>query len=572
MTTMIGCISPASANAEESISTLRYCQVSKNIKCQPTVNLDPKDAMILKLQSQLDCMKQLLLRANSGESVSNELQKLGFLNASAGEDNLVASEDLDSTGTDTHLSEEVELEIQRRTEILKQQYSDEIKAMHVEMEALKAQVQKQTESEAEGKKAVTSSEDERVKQKLSELERQHEKAMATLLEELTLAKQVSTQHSKAEEEENTLSASAQSEESKQLLSRTINTLASSFLVGEHVEPESSKEARDRLFHSQQLELKRRENEEEQMQLQAKTEAKIEVDRETEYSDSFVEDDEEANYELDAKLRDELLDELQSMKREMEFYKQVSLHSLGVQGDETVLERIRRNARYDDDACVWYLPPDYLADYRLHQLIIKSHSNTHSLLGVGSLAALSSRRSAQPRQHVAPLSSAITSRRNSSEAEIELAIVEPKPKRRSSRLEPLAVDKSRRQSVEEAIRLNETDSEKTNALEEMSQFEQALAKAPSLVSGQVFHATRTTFDEQQQQQAESKEETDPRWQQFEATLARASALPARATFKPLSTQTPGSTSALKCKDENRQQRNQEQFAPLGVDLSALPELR
>ena len=45
-TCMIANISPACYNYEETLSTLRYADRAKQIKNKPTINEDPKDAML----------------------------------------------------------------------------------------------------------------------------------------------------------------------------------------------------------------------------------------------------------------------------------------------------------------------------------------------------------------------------------------------------------------------------------------------------------------------------------------------------------------------------------------------
>jgi len=45
-TVMIANIGPADWNFDETISTLRYANRAKNIKCKPKINEDPKDAML----------------------------------------------------------------------------------------------------------------------------------------------------------------------------------------------------------------------------------------------------------------------------------------------------------------------------------------------------------------------------------------------------------------------------------------------------------------------------------------------------------------------------------------------
>ena len=42
LTVMIANVGPAASNAEETLSTLRYANLAKNIKNKPRVNEDPK--------------------------------------------------------------------------------------------------------------------------------------------------------------------------------------------------------------------------------------------------------------------------------------------------------------------------------------------------------------------------------------------------------------------------------------------------------------------------------------------------------------------------------------------------
>jgi hypothetical protein len=45
-TVMIAAVSPADYNFDETLSTLRYASRAKNIKNKPTINEDPKDALL----------------------------------------------------------------------------------------------------------------------------------------------------------------------------------------------------------------------------------------------------------------------------------------------------------------------------------------------------------------------------------------------------------------------------------------------------------------------------------------------------------------------------------------------
>lgn len=65
-TLMIAAVSPASDNFEETMSTLRYATRAKMIKNKPTVNQDPKDAMLAQFQDEIKKLKEML-KARGGD-------------------------------------------------------------------------------------------------------------------------------------------------------------------------------------------------------------------------------------------------------------------------------------------------------------------------------------------------------------------------------------------------------------------------------------------------------------------------------------------------------------------------
>ncbi|KAL4473629.1 hypothetical protein ABPG74_022493 [Tetrahymena malaccensis] len=69
-TIMIAAISPADYNYEETLSTLRYASRAKNIKNQPKVNQDPKDALLKEYADEIKKLKEMLLKQQAGEQVN----------------------------------------------------------------------------------------------------------------------------------------------------------------------------------------------------------------------------------------------------------------------------------------------------------------------------------------------------------------------------------------------------------------------------------------------------------------------------------------------------------------------
>lgn len=59
-TVMIAAVSPADYNYEETLSTLRYASRAKSIKNKPTINEDPKDALLKEYEEEIKRLKDML--------------------------------------------------------------------------------------------------------------------------------------------------------------------------------------------------------------------------------------------------------------------------------------------------------------------------------------------------------------------------------------------------------------------------------------------------------------------------------------------------------------------------------
>mmetsp|Transcript_34136 Transcript_34136/g.59579 ORF Transcript_34136/g.59579 Transcript_34136/m.59579 type:complete len:756 (+) Transcript_34136:21-2288(+) len=69
-TVMIANLGPADWNYDETISTLRYANRAKNIKCKPKINEDPKDALLREYQEEIARLKAQLEMRGGGGSVT----------------------------------------------------------------------------------------------------------------------------------------------------------------------------------------------------------------------------------------------------------------------------------------------------------------------------------------------------------------------------------------------------------------------------------------------------------------------------------------------------------------------
>ena len=65
-TVMIAALSPANYNYDETMSTLRYADRAKKIKNKPTVNEDPKDALLKKYEDEIKQLKEVLSQFQTG--------------------------------------------------------------------------------------------------------------------------------------------------------------------------------------------------------------------------------------------------------------------------------------------------------------------------------------------------------------------------------------------------------------------------------------------------------------------------------------------------------------------------
>ena len=62
-TLLIACIGPCKSNLDETFSTLRFASTAKKIKNKATINEDPKDTLLRKLQEQIQELRKQLENA-----------------------------------------------------------------------------------------------------------------------------------------------------------------------------------------------------------------------------------------------------------------------------------------------------------------------------------------------------------------------------------------------------------------------------------------------------------------------------------------------------------------------------
>jgi hypothetical protein len=75
-TVMIAAISPSEDNYAESLSTLRYADRAKQIKCNAMINEDPKDRIILSLQEEIARLKSMMEGGNEvGSQIAIDVEE-----------------------------------------------------------------------------------------------------------------------------------------------------------------------------------------------------------------------------------------------------------------------------------------------------------------------------------------------------------------------------------------------------------------------------------------------------------------------------------------------------------------
>lgn len=86
-TLMICAISPATDNYEETVSTLRYADQAKKIKCNAIINESETDKIIRELKEENEKFKQLLIQLASKGEIPKDLNIAGMLGGIGGSTN-----------------------------------------------------------------------------------------------------------------------------------------------------------------------------------------------------------------------------------------------------------------------------------------------------------------------------------------------------------------------------------------------------------------------------------------------------------------------------------------------------
>ncbi|XP_062927026.1 kinesin-like protein KIF3C isoform X1 [Mobula hypostoma] len=107
-TIMVATVGPASSNYDESLTTLRYANRTKNIKNKPRINEDPKDALLREFQEEIARLKAQLERRGMLSKKRRKSQKKIILEGEELMDEVEDTEDNIEKNMENYLKEQKE--------------------------------------------------------------------------------------------------------------------------------------------------------------------------------------------------------------------------------------------------------------------------------------------------------------------------------------------------------------------------------------------------------------------------------------------------------------------------------
>ncbi|XP_072134993.1 kinesin-like protein KIF3C isoform X2 [Mobula birostris] len=107
-TIMVATVGPASSNYDESLTTLRYANRTKNIKNKPRINEDPKDALLREFQEEIARLKAQLERRGMLSKKRRKSQKKIILEGEELMDEVEDTDDNIEKNMENYLKEQKE--------------------------------------------------------------------------------------------------------------------------------------------------------------------------------------------------------------------------------------------------------------------------------------------------------------------------------------------------------------------------------------------------------------------------------------------------------------------------------
>lgn len=148
-TLMISNVGPADYNYDETLNTLRYASRAKNIKNQPKINEDPKDALLREYQDEITKLKEQLQLLNQGIDPTELLRKKGVMGNVV--EKIVTIEDKEQMKEFEEKLQKEKEEIRRKAEEDKKRIQSQANLEDEEKKKLLEEIRKREEAEEKAK-------------------------------------------------------------------------------------------------------------------------------------------------------------------------------------------------------------------------------------------------------------------------------------------------------------------------------------------------------------------------------------------------------------------------------------
>ncbi|ETM42855.1 hypothetical protein L914_11553 [Phytophthora nicotianae] len=172
-TVMIANCGPADYNYNETLSTLRYANRAKNIKNKPKINEDPKDAKIREYQEKIKELREALAAQEKNGPVASSGEGKSFSKDGSSVaapqivERIVEKTVVKREGVSEEVLRKLEEDARREKRELKQKAQEEMKALlaaQSRTEEERDQLERELQSQAQQKEAMSKQKDEMVSQ------------------------------------------------------------------------------------------------------------------------------------------------------------------------------------------------------------------------------------------------------------------------------------------------------------------------------------------------------------------------------------------------------------------------
>ena len=150
-TLMISNVGPADYNFDETMNTLRYASRAKNIKNQPKINEDPKDALLREYQDEITKLREQLQLLNSGVDPAELMKQRGVMGNTNIVEKIVHVEDKEKMREFEDRLEKEKKQIRQKAIDEKKQIENQVNLEAEEKKKLIEDIRKKEEAEEKAK-------------------------------------------------------------------------------------------------------------------------------------------------------------------------------------------------------------------------------------------------------------------------------------------------------------------------------------------------------------------------------------------------------------------------------------